>query len=126
MGIVQARPRRKISGGRYVANRGKRKYEKGNRPTLTKLGSQKGKTSRERGGNTKLKLLSADKINVYDPSSKKYVQANIKTVVENPANRHYVRRNILTKGTIVDTDKGKAKITNRPGQENVVNAILVK
>ena len=33
------------------------------------------------------------------------------------ANRHYVRRNILTKGTVITTDKGNAVITSRPGQE---------
>jgi len=64
-------------------------------------------------------------INVYDPKTKKYSKVEIKTVVENPANRHYVRRNILTKGTIVDTSLGKAKITSRPGQEAVLNGILV-
>jgi len=47
-------------------------------------------------------------------------------VLENPANRHFVRRNILTKGTIIETVKGKAKITGRPGQEGMVNAVLIK
>ena len=37
-----------------------------------------------------------------------------------------VRRNILTKGAIIETDAGKAKITNRPGQEGTVNAVLVE
>jgi len=58
--------------------------------------------------------------------TKKYSKVKIKNVVENPANRHFVRRNILTKGTVVDTDKGKAKITNRPGQEGSINAVLVE
>ncbi len=125
MAIIQGRSRRKASGGRYVAYRGKKKSEKGNRPTLTKIGAQKNKTVRQRGNNIKHRLLSADHVNVFDPKSKKYVKATIKTVMENPANRHFVRRNILTKGTIVDTDKGRARITNRPGQENTINAILL-
>ena len=49
----------------------------------------------------------------------------LKTVLENPANRHYVRRNIITKGTIVDTEKGKAIITSKPGQEGCINAKLL-
>jgi small subunit ribosomal protein S8e len=47
------------------------------------------------------------------------------TVTENPANKNFVRRNILTKGAVVATDLGKAKITSRPGQDGEVNAILL-
>ncbi|MBS3163365.1 30S ribosomal protein S8e, partial [Candidatus Woesearchaeota archaeon] len=51
--------------------------------------------------------------------------AKIKTILENPANRHYVRRNIITKGSVIDTDLGKARVTNKPGQEGAINAILI-
>ena len=47
------------------------------------------------------------------------------TVTENPANKNYVRRNYLTKGAVVTTELGKAKITNRPGQDGCINAVLV-
>ena len=50
----------------------------------------------------------------------------MKTVSENTADRHFVRHNIITKGAIVMTSKGKAKVTNRPGQEGIINAVLVK
>ena len=50
----------------------------------------------------------------------------IKDVLENPANPHYVRRDIITKGAIVITDIGKARITSRPGQHGVVNAVLIE
>ncbi|MFH1511592.1 MAG: 30S ribosomal protein S8e, partial [Candidatus Woesearchaeota archaeon] len=33
--------------------------------------------------------------------------------------------NIITKGTIVDTDKGKVRITSRPGQDGTLNGVLV-
>ncbi len=125
MVIVQSRPKRKKSGGRYTSYRGKRIYELGSRPTLTKIGAQKGKVIRTRGGNQKYRLQDANIVNVYDPKTKKYVKATIKTVVENPANRHYVRRNILTKGTVIETDKGKARITNRPGQEHTIHAVIL-
>jgi small subunit ribosomal protein S8e len=48
------------------------------------------------------------------------------TEVENPANKNYIRRNILTRGAVVMTELGKAKITSRPGQDGEVNAILVE
>ena len=38
---------------------------------------------------------------------------------------HYMRRNILTKGAIIKTELGDARITNRPGQDGVINAILL-
>ena len=46
-------------------------------------------------------------------------------VVDNPANRNFVKRNIMTKGTVVETDKGKVRITSRPGQEGSLNGVLV-
>ena len=50
----------------------------------------------------------------------------IKNVVENPANRHFARENIITKGAIIETEAGKARITSRPGQNGVANGILIK
>jgi small subunit ribosomal protein S8e len=58
--------------------------------------------------------------------SGKAKKVRIKNVVESPDNRHYARENILTKGAIIDTEAGKAKITSRPGQEGVVNAVLLE
>jgi small subunit ribosomal protein S8e len=46
--------------------------------------------------------------------------------VENPANPHYVRRNIITKGAVIKTELGNAKVTSRPGQDGVVNAALIE
>ena len=53
-------------------------------------------------------------------------KATIKNVAETPSNRFLARQNIITKGTIVETDLGKVKITNRPTQEGAVNGILIK
>ena len=47
------------------------------------------------------------------------------TVKENPSNPHYVQRNIMNKGTIIMTDAGAARITSRPGQDGVINAVLL-
>ena len=63
--------------------------------------------------------------NLLDQKTKKYSKVKIKSVVESPSNRHYVRRNIITKGTVIDTEKGKAKVTSRPGQDGTINAVLI-
>ena len=77
------------------------------------------------GSNRKVRLLSADTANLFDTKTKKYEQVKIKTIVDNPADRHFVRRNIMTKGTVIETEKGKARITSRPGQDGSVNAVLI-
>jgi small subunit ribosomal protein S8e len=80
---------------------------------------------RTRGGNQKVEVLMTDKINVTDASGKT-TPAKLTNVVENPANIHYVRRNIITKGAIVETSAGKARVTSRPGQSGSLNGVLVK
>jgi small subunit ribosomal protein S8e len=45
--------------------------------------------------------------------------------VENQANIHYVRRNIINKGAIIETNLGKARVTSRPGQTGTINAVLL-
>ena len=123
--LTSRRSKRKPTSGRYIEARGKRIFENRSAATLTKVGERKAKVERVRGGNDKQRLLAVNEANVYDPKTKKYSKVKIKSALENSANRHFVRRNILTKGTIIDTEKGKAKITSRPGQECMVNAILV-
>ena len=98
----------------------------GDSPTSTKLAEKKIRSKRERSGSIKNTLLSVNSVNVYDPKSKKHTISKIKTILENTANRHFVRRNILTKGAVVDTELGKAKITSRPGQEGTVSATLLQ
>lgn len=123
--IQRGRTGRKPSGGRYKSARGKRKYEIGRSPTHTKIGEQKITVIKTKGGNRKMKVLMAKYANVFDPKSKKFVKSAIKTVDECPANRHFVRRNIIVKGTIISTEAGKARVTSRPGQDGTVNACLI-
>jgi small subunit ribosomal protein S8e len=115
---------RKKTGGKYHASRKKRQYEKPGQRRITKLGEEKRKSKTTRGGNRKVYLLKAKFINIYENG--KSAKAEIKNVLETPSNRFFARQNILTKGTIVETSKGKARITNRPTQEGVVNGVLVK
>lgn len=122
---TRGRTKRSGSGARYIDYRKSKLYELAGSPTMTKLGDLKRKTVRLIGNNVKTRILDSNKVNLFDPKSKKYVVADIETVVENPANTQYVRRNLLTKGTIVQTNKGKAKITSRPGQSGYLNAVLV-
>lgn len=125
MVITQHRSKRKNTGGRYKKlYRSKKLYESGNQPTSTIIGNKDLKVVRTKGGHEKVKIMKHDKVNVYNPSTKKCQVATIKSVVESPANRHYARRNIMTNGTIVDTDLGKVKITSRPGQQGSVNGVL--
>lgn len=125
MALWQGRSRRKFTGGRYRPNRGKRKTEIGREQQVTVIGKYTKKIVKTRGGNVKFRVLTTDIANVYDSKSKKTKRTNIKTVLQNPANPHYVRRNIITKGAIIETDLGKAKVTSRPGQDGVINAMLV-
>ena len=125
MALSQARPKRKQSGARYKDYRKKKQYELGREPSFTKLGKKRIQSIRTMGANRKLRLLSADTANLFDPKSKSFRQVKIKTITDNPANRHFVRRNIMTKGSVIDTEFGKARVTSRPGQDGMVNAVLI-
>ena len=125
MAISQGRPRRKQTGARYTDYRKKKQYELGREPSFTKLDKKKVQVIRTMGSNRKLRLLSAETANLFDPKSKSLRQIKIKTITDNPANRHFIRRNIMTKGSVIDTEIGKARVTSRPGQDGVVNAVLI-
>jgi small subunit ribosomal protein S8e len=124
--LTQSKDRKKPSGGMIKYHRKKRLAERGNAPALTKIGKAYVRKDSVRGMNYKLTAVRADTANVYDPATKKFKKAKIDTVVINPANRHYTRSNIMTKGTIINTEIGKARITSRPGQNGVINAVLTK
>jgi len=116
--------KRKPSGGRKRSFRMKRRYEKGAFPTETTQGELKKKIDRRRGGNLKIRLLSANQANVSNPSTGKTERVEILRVVRNPANVDYNRRGVITKGTIIETPLGVAVVTSRPGQDGIVNAAL--
>jgi len=117
---------RKISGGKYHAQRKKKKYELPGIPRVVKLKETKKKKIRMLGGNKKTVLLGDNKINLIESKTKKSKVVKIKNVVETPSNRFLARQNIITKGTIVDTEAGKARVTNRPSQEGCVQGVLIE
>ena len=115
---------RKITGGKYIKRRKKKSYEIAGQKRVVKLGEEKRKTERRMGGNKKTFLLKAKFVNV--PVKNKIKKVEIRNVLETPSSRFLARQKILTKGTIVETELGKVRITNRPSQEGVVNGVLVK
>ena len=110
----QHRSIRKVSGSKYIAGNKQKAHELGGLAAHTVVSDLRVKAKRVMGGNTKLSLLSANKVIIANGKTTK--TAIIESVTENPANIHFTRRNVMTKGTIVKTDLGEVIITSRPGQ----------
>lgn len=123
MARSQLRSKRKVSGKRYVNIRKKKLNELAGLPALTLIGKDRLKTKRGLGGNTKKSLLSTE--NVIVDVKGKATKLKILSVVNNPANINYTRRNIITKGCIVKTEKGDVRITSRPGQSGSLFGVLI-
>lgn len=115
---------RKRTGGRRRPIHKKKKHQLGNSPTETRIGDRELKTVEGRGGTTKVRAMQTDVASVSDGGD--VVSAEIEDVVENSSNPNYVRRNIVTKGAIIETSEGRARVTSRPGQDGQVNAVLVE
>ncbi|MEM2006421.1 MAG: 30S ribosomal protein S8e [Sulfolobales archaeon] len=127
MAIYQGNDSRKISGGVRRPSRKKRKYELGGYPLLTKTGSKDVRIKeRVMGGRILVRAKLVSYANVYDPEAKTCRKVKITKVVENRANREYVRLGIITKGSVIETEAGLAQVTSRPSRDGVVNAVLIK
>jgi small subunit ribosomal protein S8e len=116
---------RKYTGARYRKRKKKKLYERKGKPREVILGETKKRRLRIRGGNTKIILLAANIVNVLDKKNKKTKKVKILNVLEVPSDRFLARKNVLVKGAIIETELGKARITNRPSQESTVQAILL-
>ena len=125
MALWQGRSKRSKTGRRIRYARGKRKFEIGRESHLTTIGANNLKVLRTKGNNKKTRVKTSNIAYVLDPKTHKTTKTEISTVKENPANIHYVRRNIINKGAIIETKIGKAKVTSRPGQSGSVNAVLL-
>ena len=115
---------RKFTGGRKVAMRDRRKFEIDRYPNEAIVGTTEIVSRRIRGNNVKNALKTAEFANVVDPVSKKVVRARILQVTKNSANKDYERRGVITKGALLETESGTARVVSRPGQDGTVNAIL--
>jgi len=117
--------KKKPSGGRKRSHRKKRRFERGSFPTETTLGERKLKKIRRRGGNLKTRAFSEKQASISNPATGKTEKTEILRVVQNPASIDYDRRGVITKGTIIETKLGLARVTSRPGQHGLINAILM-
>ncbi len=128
MGVYQWRDHKKPTGGKknwyYKV---KRKYAMGRFfvPAIVSSDEER-KIIRVRGGNIKVRARKVAYAVVSDPEKGTSVKARILRILETPANREYARRQIIVKGAIIETTEGKAIVTSRPGQDGVVNAVLIK
>ncbi len=125
MARSHAKSKRKYTGKKYKHFRKKRKREL-ERPSMnTVIGEEKKKQQKTLGGNTKIKLFSTNFINVTDPNTNKTAKVRILGFESNAASKDLNRRHILTKGAVVETEMGNARITSRPGQQGTLNGILI-
>jgi small subunit ribosomal protein S8e len=124
MAIWQDRSQTKKTGGKTRRYRKSRKYHLGGEFSEPSVGDKKTIKKRTRGGDQKTVAKRSETVNVADDGE--VVEAEIQSVEENPANPNYVRRSLLTKGTVVETSEGRVQITSRPGQDGVINGKLIE
>ena len=121
----QGRSLRKPSGGRIWARRKKRRRELGSEFLGPTLGPRRRVKRRIRGGGERFRYSGVEVANVANPESGRAELTKIIRVFENPADPHFVRGNVLTRGAMIETELGKARVTSRPGREGIVNAVLI-
>jgi len=130
MSVYHKPVKRKPTGGRKKPFSQKKKRHIGRFPTDTRVAEEDKeeirKKIRVKGGGTKIRLYYAKYANVFDPETQSFKKVRILSVVENRANREFKRRQIITRGAVILTELGEATVTSRPGQDGVVNAILLK
>lgn len=127
MSYYQGNDLRKPTGGLKKRHRGKRKYELGSPPANTLLSDKEERVIvRVRGGNKEVVLKRALYINVAVHNEGVAKKVKVIDVVETPSNPQNARFKIITKGTIVKTELGFARITSRPGQDGVLNGVLIE
>jgi small subunit ribosomal protein S8e len=124
MALWHGKSKRKATGGKLRRHRNKKNFEMGSEQTETKIGERRAKTVNSRGKTTKVKVRVAQYANVLKKGKSK--KTKILGVKDNKANLHYVRRNVVTKGAVIDTELGPARVTSRPGQDGNINAVLLE
>ncbi|MBI2545134.1 MAG: 30S ribosomal protein S8e [Candidatus Aenigmarchaeota archaeon] len=117
---------RKNTGGKINLARKKRRYELGGYPTYSKIGEEKRIIMSTKGGGKKVRLHSLSFVNLTDTKTHKTIKVKIIDVISNFANPDLARRKVITKGAIVNTEAGRARIVSRPGQDGVANAIKIE
>jgi len=118
--------KKKLSGGRKRAHRKKRRFERGSFPAETIVGERKLKIDHGRGGTLKTRAFKEKQANISNIETGKTEKTMVLRVVRNPASVDYDRRGVITKGTVIETKLGLARVTARPGQDGLINAVLVQ
>ncbi|MFC7042827.1 30S ribosomal protein S8e [Halonotius sp. GCM10025705] len=119
----QGRSARKRTGGRLKHASKKKRHQLGREPAETTVDDPRFRVIDARGTDDKLRALSTNVAQLADGGET--IEVEIEDVVENPANVNYARRNIITKGAIIETSEGQARVTSRPGQVGQVNAVAL-
>jgi len=122
---IENMKKRKSTGGMSHPNRGRRAFEKDGYALEPVVGATARRTFRTLGGSPRTGIVTADTANVAGASGK-VTKVKILSVKHSPAKRDYERRGVITKGAIIETDAGEAKVTSRPSDDGVVNAVLTK
>lgn len=118
------KPKRKSSGARYKKPKKRKLSGRQGQTRIVKIGKKKTKLIKTRGGSKKLVSFLEEIANLTSKGKSK--KAKIKNVLETPSNTFLARQNILVKGAIIETDLGKARITNRPSQEGNIQAVIIE
>ena len=119
--------KRSGSGGAKKSFRDKRKSAIGGFFSETKLDKEKEfrKTVRVRGGGVKVKAKKITFANVSDKFGKTR-KVKILNVISTPSNALYARENVIVKGSVLEVEGGKIKVSSRPGQHGVVNGVWIE
>jgi len=96
--------KRRATGGRRKVIRGKRKFELGRAPALTKIGDKRIHLVRTRGGHQKHRALRLNEGHFVWPGEAATKRSRILNVVYNATSNELVRTNTLVKGCIVQID----------------------
>ena len=116
----------KITGGLRHPLKTRQKFETDRYPNEAEMGEEQQTITRKtRGNNRKTGLKIASFVNLVMEDSK-VKKSKIIKVLENATNNDYRRRGIISKGAILETQEGKCRVVSKPGQNGIVNAILVK
>jgi small subunit ribosomal protein S8e len=117
---------RNYTGGRKIAMRSRRKFEIDRYPNEAVTGSNVKVIRRVRGDNSKTALKTVELANVSNVEENKTTKLKILRVIKNTANKDYERRGVITKGTVIETELGLARVISRPGQVGIINAVQLK
>jgi len=115
----------KITGGRRVPLKTRRKYDMDRFPNEAVMGEQVTVTRQVRANHSKTGLKTTNLVNLAVAGGK-VKKVKILKVLENATNSDYQRRGVISKGAILETEDGKCRVVSRPGQHGQVNAVLIK